>query len=103
MLHHEMQKINYVQLSEWPWSLKKIDGELWSCQQDGITVYDEELKMLRVFKAHGDYPWVYSVALLPDDTAVVAGGGQLYQSYTSGWFYFLYWSCLISYMNEVTW
>ena len=105
MLHCSLQKINDVQLSELPWSLKMIGDELWSCQQNSITVFDEELNMLRTFKAHRDNRRVYSVGLLPDSTFAVAGGGHLYQSSKSGMFIFImfYFVYVWGEMNIVLW
>ena len=73
-----------VKLSHWPWSLKVINDQLWSCQLDGITVYDKNLKQMRSMRGHGDHPRVYSEALLPDDTVAVAELAHLFQMSRSG-------------------
>ena len=77
-----------ITLPEYARALKVKDNELWSCQRDGIAVYDKELKLLRTMGEHGGYPIVRSVALLSDDTVVVAGA-VLYISTKSGrWIYY---------------
>ena len=80
-----MLQIKQVELSDWSMSLKVIHGELWSCKTDGITIFDKELKQKRSMRGHDNFPGVYSVALLPDDTVVVAGWQHLYQISKSGW------------------
>ena len=50
MLSHELKKAKDVELSHTPISLKLIDNEVWSCQSDGITVYDEKLKRVRTME-----------------------------------------------------
>ena len=84
MLHNELTRNNKVQLSKWPRSLKLIDNELWSCQWDGISVYDKALKLLRTMRGNGAVPCVHSVALLADGTVAVAGAWRLYQSSKQG-------------------
>ena len=73
-----------VELSRTPWSLKVIHDELWSCQGNGITVNDQDLKQMRSMRGHGDHPRVYSEALLPDDTVAVAELAHLFQMSRSG-------------------
>ena len=80
-----MKKTKDLKLSDNQNSLKLIDGELWSCQDDGIAVYDENLKRVRTIEGAGNKKWVNSVVLLSDDTVVVAGC-NLYQSSKSGLF-----------------
>ena len=83
LLTTELKLIKQVYLSERPSALKVIDNELWSCQWDGIAVYDDDLKLLRTMRGHDD-PAVEGVAFLSDDRVVVAGGFDLYISTKSG-------------------
>ena len=84
MLHKEMKSIKRVDLSASIVSLKVMASELWGCQGDGITVYDDQLNILRTLKGHGDCPSVYSIADISDDAVAVAGLFNLYLSTKSG-------------------
>ena len=50
MLHKKMKSIKRVDLSANIVSLKVMESELWSCQWDGITVFDDHLNILRTMK-----------------------------------------------------
>ena len=77
MLHNEMKSMKKVDLSANP-------SELWSCQWDGITVFDDQLNILHTMKGHGDRPCIYSIANISDDQVAVAGFCHLYLSTKSG-------------------
>ena len=89
MLHNTLTRTHQVDLSERPLSLKLIANELWSCQGDGITVYDEQLNILRTLKGQADRPVVWNVAITADDVVVVTGLLQSHLSTKSGWSYYI--------------
>ena len=84
MLRKEMKSIKRVDLSAKPVLLRVMGSELWSCQGEGITVYDSQLKILRTMKGHGDHPVVRSIAEISDDAVAVAGAFNLNLSTKSG-------------------
>ena len=84
MLQSELRSIHQVDISERPVSLKLIANELWSCQVDGVTVYDHKLNVLRTMKGQSDEQWVHSVAMVADDVVAVASNFHLYISTASG-------------------
>ena len=51
------------------WSPQLIDGEIWSCKCDGISVYDTTLTLVRRI----DIVYSYDVSLLPQRNVVIAG------------------------------
>ena len=95
-MQDELKQVGYVQISDSPGSIKIIDNEIWSCQRDGITVYDKELQQLHTIKAHSHRPYVRSVILLFDDTVAVACSEHLYQSSRTG-------KSRLSSLNNVLW
>ena len=79
-LQNKLIKTKNAQLSDLPMSLKLISGKLWSCQSNGITVFDEDLLPFRNIKGHGDDSRVFSVVLLPDETIAIVAFNHMYQS-----------------------
>ena len=84
MFQKEMKSMNRVDLSAKAVLLKVMASELWSCQWDGITVYDNQLNILRTMKGHGVHPGVHSIAEISDEAVAVAGIFHLYLSTKSG-------------------
>ena len=84
LLHNRLELKKEVDLSAQSKTLKVIDNELWSCQWDGIAVYDDEVKLLRTMTGHGGHNAVESAVLLSNDRVVVAGV-NLFISTKSGW------------------
>ena len=54
------------------WSLKCIDDELWCCHRGGITVYNFDLKKLRMITSNPDSDCIYSVESLDVNAVVIA-------------------------------
>ena len=102
MLHNEPTSIQQADLPEGPYSLKLMLSELWSCQRDGITVYDDRLNILRTVKGHGDDPGVWSVAKVSDGVAAVAGYYHLSLSTDSGWLFFSWYSSYFLFFTMFT-
>ena len=70
MVGRKLKKVKSIRVSDHPRSLKLIDGEIGSCQSDGVSVYDSTLTFVRRI----DNGPVYDVALLPRGNVIVAGG-----------------------------
>ena len=68
MIGRKLNQVKHIKISDHPWSLKFIDGEIWSCQGDGVSVYDTALNPVRqLTTGHG-----FDVALLPGGNVVIA-------------------------------
>ena len=65
----KLKQVKTMKATDFPWSLKLIDGEIWCCQRDGVSVYDTTLAPVR----HMDAGGAYDVALLPGGKVVIAG------------------------------
>ena len=69
MVGRKLKKVKSIKASDAPWSLKLIDGEIWSCKYDGVSVYDTTLTLVRRI----DTGYSDDVALLPQRNVVIAG------------------------------
>ena len=69
MIGCKLKKVKSIRASDYSWSLKLIDGEIWSCQSDGISVNNTTLAPVRHIKT-GSTKYV---ALLPGANVVIAG------------------------------
>ena len=69
IVNQELVETKKVILSHKANSLKLIGKELWSCQEDGISVYNKNLKHVRKMLHLG----TMDVAALSNDELVIAG------------------------------
>ena len=83
MLHSELKITHKIQLSHCPLSLELIDNELWSCQCNGITVYDINLTQVNTIQYDGIGP-VYDVCDMPNGYILIAAQNGLYQTKANG-------------------
>ena len=66
----KLKQVKTIKASYFPWSLKLIDGEIWCCQDDGVSIFDTTLTP--VGRLNSGY--TYNVAPLPGGNIVIAGG-----------------------------
>ena len=64
----KLKQVKTIKPSHDPWSLKLIDGEIWSCQSDGVSVFDTTLTPVK----HLNIDCTYDVALLSAGNVVFA-------------------------------
>ena len=69
MVGRKFKKAKSIRASANPWFIKLIDGELWICQRDGLSVYDTALALVRGI----DTSQVFDFALLPRGNVVITG------------------------------
>ena len=70
VIGRKLKQVKTIKASYFLWSLKLIGGEIWCCQDDGVSVFDTTLTPVRRMNT-GD---AYDVALLPGGNVVIAGG-----------------------------
>ena len=83
LLNQNLKYSKQVIMSAFPWSLKLVGDELWSCQEDGISVYGPDFLLVRSIHLR----WTRSAALLPDGNVVIAGLSGLQKVSKAGIFY----------------
>ena len=69
MIGKELIEPKRKRLSLRPNALKRIGDNLWSCQEDGISIFNSNLKLLRTFNHLG----AMDVASLANGNIVIAG------------------------------
>ena len=79
MAGQKLKQVNTIEASDYPWSLKLIDGEIWCRQNDGLSVFNTRLTPLRRM----DIGYVFDVALLSRGNVVIAGN-NLFEMSKSG-------------------
>ena len=65
----KLNQVKHVEISDHPWTIRFIDGEIWCCQSNGVSVYDTTLTTVRRIDTGG----VLDVVLLPGENIFIAG------------------------------
>ena len=66
----KLKQVKTIKASNLPLSLKLIDGEIWCCQEDGVSVFDTKLTPVRRMNTG----YTHDVALLPGGNIVIVVG-----------------------------
>ena len=69
LFDQELKQVETVTTSDRQWAIKSIGNEIWCCQRDGISVYDNTLHYLRHMKLGS----ILDASLLSQRHIVIAG------------------------------